>query len=74
MDAIAALITTPLMMGIGYVFANNYQSILEWIRDLKFILVGLGLIAAFFIYRHYKRQQAEEVDDGLDIDAEGEEP
>jgi membrane protein DedA with SNARE-associated domain len=59
MDAIAALITTPLMMGIGYAFANNYEVIIKWMRDLKFILVGLGLIGAFFVYRHYKRKQSE---------------
>jgi membrane protein DedA with SNARE-associated domain len=59
MDAIAALITTPLMMGIGYAFANNYEVIIKWMRDLKFILVGLGLIGAFFVYKHYKRKQSE---------------
>ncbi len=72
MDAIAALITTPLMMGIGYAFANNYESIIKWVRDLKFVLVALGLVAAFFILRHYRRPRSEsedqfEVDDGDDV-------
>lgn len=72
MDAIAALITTPLMMGIGYAFAHNYEVIVTWVRDLKFILVGLGLIAAMFIVRHYRRQRSETEDKDLIID-DGEE-
>ena len=68
MDAIAALITTPLMMGIGFAFANNYEAIIKWVRDLKFVLVAFGVIAAFFIVRYYRRPQSEgpldfEVDD-----------
>lgn len=59
MDAIAALITTPLMMGIGYIFANNYQAILKWMADLKMLLVALGVVAAFFIVRHYRRTRSE---------------
>jgi membrane protein DedA with SNARE-associated domain len=60
MDAIAALITTPLMMGIGYAFANNYTVIVKYMRDLKFVLIGLGLAVGFFLWRRYKRSQAEE--------------
>jgi membrane protein DedA with SNARE-associated domain len=72
MDAIAALITTPLMMGIGFAFAHNYESIIKWIRDLKFILVALGIIAAIFIIRRYRRPRSEieepfEVDDGEEV-------
>jgi membrane protein DedA with SNARE-associated domain len=63
MDMIAALITTPLMMGIGYAFANNYQVILQWVRDLKFFLVALGLLAALFIIRRYRRQHSEEANE-----------
>lgn len=55
MDAVAALITTPLMMGIGYAFAHHYETITRWVRDLKFVLVGLGIITALFLYRRYKR-------------------
>ena len=72
MDAIAALITTPLMMGIGYSFANNYQTILKSVRDLKFVLVALGIIGAFFIIRHYKRKRSEEDDTEFSIE-DGEE-
>jgi membrane protein DedA with SNARE-associated domain len=71
MDAIAALITTPLMMGIGYVFAHNYEAILRWVRDLKFFLVAIGIVAAIFIFRRYRRQRSE-VDEELAID-DGEE-
>jgi membrane protein DedA with SNARE-associated domain len=65
MDAIAALITAPLMMGIGFIFAHNYESIVRWVRDLKFLLLALGIFAALFIYRRYRRSK-EEVDDDLE--------
>jgi membrane protein DedA with SNARE-associated domain len=72
MDAIAALITTPLMMGIGFAFAHNYEMVIKWVRDLKFILIALGVIAAFFIIRHYRRPHTEteaefEVGDGDEL-------
>jgi membrane protein DedA with SNARE-associated domain len=62
MDAIAALITAPLMMGIGFIFAHNYETIVRWVRDLKFVLVGLGILTALFLYRRYRRSK-DEVDD-----------
>jgi membrane protein DedA with SNARE-associated domain len=66
MDALAALITTPLMMGLGYAFAHNYEVIIKWMRDLKYILVAFGLVAAIFIYRYYKRQKSEAESDFAD--------
>jgi membrane protein DedA with SNARE-associated domain len=68
MDMIAALITTPLMMGIGYAFANNYQTILKWVRDLKFFLVALGLLGALFVVRRYRRQHSDQADQDLLIE------
>jgi membrane protein DedA with SNARE-associated domain len=62
MDAIAALITAPLMMSIGFIFAHNYETIVRWVRDLKFVLVGLGVLTAIFLYRRYKRTK-DETDD-----------
>ena len=65
MDAIAALITAPLMMGIGFIFAHNYESIVRWVRDLKFLLLALGILSAIFVYRRYRRSK-EEIDDEVD--------
>jgi membrane protein DedA with SNARE-associated domain len=75
MDAIAALITTPLMMGIGYIFANNYDAILKYLRDVKFFLLAIGLFVGFFILRRYRRsrsepEQAFDVDDMAEASAE----
>jgi hypothetical protein len=35
-------------------------------RDLKYILVAFGLIAAIFIYRYYKREKSEAESDFAD--------
>jgi membrane protein DedA with SNARE-associated domain len=67
MDAIAALITTPLMMGIGYIFANNYDAIIKYLRDVKFFLLAIGLVAAVFIFRRYRRSRSES-DEAFDVD------
>lgn len=62
MDAVAALITTPLMMGLGYLFAHNYEAIVDWVREIKFILVALGVIGALLLYRRYRNRGGEERD------------
>jgi membrane protein DedA with SNARE-associated domain len=61
MDAIAALITTPLMMGLGYLFAHNYEAIVAWVREIKFVLLALGVIVAGLLYKRY-RNRGEELD------------
>jgi membrane protein DedA with SNARE-associated domain len=54
-DAFAALITTPVMMGIGYVFAHNYDQILYYLDKVKFFLVAAGICAAAVVVYRYKR-------------------
>jgi membrane protein DedA with SNARE-associated domain len=67
MDAIAALITTPLMMGIGYIFAHNYDAILKYLRDVKFFLLAIGIVVGFFFLRRYRRSRSEP-DQAFDVD------
>jgi membrane protein DedA with SNARE-associated domain len=66
MDAIAALITTPLMMSIGYAFANNYTVIVKYLRDVKFVLIALGVVIALFLWRRYRRSHSAQSDAELD--------
>jgi membrane protein DedA with SNARE-associated domain len=56
-DACAALITVPLMMGLGYLFAHNYTSILAFMRQVKVALLILGIVAAIFFMWRYKRNK-----------------
>jgi membrane protein DedA with SNARE-associated domain len=56
-DACAALITVPLMMGLGYLFAHNYSEILGFMRQLKVALLVLGIIAAVLIVWRFKRNK-----------------
>jgi len=56
-DALAALISAPLMFGLGYLLAENYESLLDGIREAKLISLALGLIAilavcALLFHRH----------------------
>jgi membrane protein DedA with SNARE-associated domain len=54
-DALAALITTPLMLGLGYVCAEHYQHVLQLIREIKLLLVVIGLCIAVYLYFRFVR-------------------
>jgi membrane protein DedA with SNARE-associated domain len=58
-DAIAALITTPLMLGIGYVCGEHYREILSTVNEVK-ELFGLAviLIAGYLLLRSRSSSRA----------------
>ncbi len=54
-DAIAALITTPLMLGLGYLFAEHYEALLVYVKQVKISLVIAGILGLFyFTFRYFK--------------------
>ena len=54
-DSIAALITTPIMVGLGYVFAEHYDTLLMWVKQVKLLLVLVGIgLAMYFVLRFMK--------------------
>jgi membrane protein DedA with SNARE-associated domain len=57
-DACAALITVPIMMGLGYLFAHNYTVILGYVQQIKIVLLLLGIVAGAFLVWRYKRHKA----------------
>jgi hypothetical protein len=76
-DAVAALITAPLMLGIGYLFAQNYQLLKVYVNQVKvglliggiITLIGIGL----YMYRRHKRKELlveEDQDDEAAVEAE----
>jgi membrane protein DedA with SNARE-associated domain len=52
-DAVAALITTPVMMGLGYFGAQHHEAVLQHLSQLKIVLVVLGVLAALALYLRY---------------------
>jgi membrane protein DedA with SNARE-associated domain len=65
-DAIAALITTPLMLGIGYLFGQHYDQIVEIIKQVKVLLVVGGVGVAVYLYFRFRQKvesHAEEAED-----------
>jgi len=62
-DACAALITVPIMMGLGYLFANNYQLIMMYMRQIKIALVIVGLIGLAYVVIRYRRKGTDADDD-----------
>jgi len=55
-DAVAALISAPVMLGIGYICSENYEIAIEKFEQAKTatICVGIIITAAYFIYKKYK--------------------
>ena len=65
-DAIAALITTPLMLGIGYLFGQHYDQIVEGMKQVKLLLVLVGVGIAVYLYFRFRKKvesHAEEAED-----------
>lgn len=65
-DAIAALISAPLMMSLGYLAAENYDFVLQLIHEAKWfsVLLGLVLVACgLAFWRHHQRKHAQEEDE-----------
>lgn len=56
-DAVAALITAPLMVGIGYIFAQNYELLLHYVHQVKIGLVVGGVITAAIIVTMFLRRR-----------------
>ncbi len=74
-DAIAALITTPLMLGIGYLFGQHYDHIVGVIKQIKLLLVLVGVGVAIYLYFRFRKKvesHAEEAqDEEFDEEEEG---
>lgn len=69
-DAIAALITAPLMVSVGYIGAQNYDLMLKYVGQVKTALLVGGVLTfgALGIYIWRKRHQPE--DDLAEDDAQ----
>jgi membrane protein DedA with SNARE-associated domain len=62
-DACAALITVPIMMGLGFLFAHNYELIMAYIRQIKIALVVVGFVLLGFVVIRYRRKSTDPDDD-----------
>jgi membrane protein DedA with SNARE-associated domain len=68
-DAIAALITAPLMLGIGYLFGQHYDHIVSIVKQVKLLLVLVGVGIAVYLYVRFRNkveshaEEAEESDE-----------
>lgn len=48
-DAVAALITTPLMVGLGYLCAEHHETLLAGLEKFKLVLLIVGALVAFLV-------------------------
>lgn len=62
-DALAALISVPLMLSIGFAAWEHLDTVTAWIQRAKtatLLLSVLILVAGVCVYRHYRRREEEE--------------
>lgn len=58
MDGVAALISVPVWVYLGYFFAYDIDDVIHWIRKGEaFILSGVACIVIFFIVNHYLKKK-----------------
>jgi membrane protein DedA with SNARE-associated domain len=61
-DMLAALICLPVMLGIGYLFSEHFDTILEQISSIRrsFVLVSVPILAmvGYILYRRNKKTLA----------------
>jgi membrane protein DedA with SNARE-associated domain len=55
-DALAALITLPIMLGLGYLFAEHYNDVMASVERAKFYAGVVGLIILLILYVRYRRR------------------
>lgn len=59
-DALAALLSLPLMIGIGYFAAEHVNALLEGVHNTKHIFALLGLmVVVVLVYRRLRRVEEE---------------
>jgi membrane protein DedA with SNARE-associated domain len=56
-DLVAATLTTTLMFGLGYVFAQQIQSGIREVQQWVTVIVAAGL-ASWLLYRYYRARQS----------------
>lgn len=66
-DMVAALISVPLMLTIGYFAASHYDAAMRLINEVKFLSVAIGIGLAYCYVRRRRLATAQPVDDGLQL-------
>ncbi len=62
-DFLAAIISVPVWVYLGYFGANNFDKLMQWVhKGQMLVLISLGsvLLAAFLIYKFKKKPQGQE--------------
>ena len=59
LDGLAALISVPILVYLGYFFANDLDEVLAYVKHSEaYIIGGIAIIIiAFILYKHYKTKK-----------------
>ena len=62
-DLAAAMISLPLMLGLGYIAAEHYETVLGWFeraRSASLVVLAITCLAGLLYYFRRRRQKAEQ--------------
>jgi membrane protein DedA with SNARE-associated domain len=54
-DAVAALISAPLMLALGYFASEHFETVIEWLHQAKIYSIFIGVIIAIVGFVMYRR-------------------
>jgi membrane protein DedA with SNARE-associated domain len=77
-DMVAALISLPIMLGIGYLFSEHFDTMLEQISSIRrsFVIVSVPIIAliCYLLYHRSKKKNLVENTTSQILESEDEKP
>lgn len=62
-DMLAAIVSAPLMMGLGFIAAHNFKNVIERLNEFKYLgaLIALGLVIAVVLVYRWTSKRAERI-------------
>ena len=65
-DAVAALISVPLMMWLGWLASEHWRELLEAVSRIKYTLFTFAaLLISFFVWRYFKYKDSKDTEEEL---------
>jgi membrane protein DedA with SNARE-associated domain len=62
-DALAAFVSAPLMIGLGYLLSENFSHLLELTRKAKTFSIIIGLLIVTGVFLFWRKKRAENLSD-----------
>lgn len=72
-DAAAALVSVPLMVGLGYLAAEHYDTVMEWVGRAKLLSAVIAVTVLVLLYRFFAHSPINPLSDEAEEELRAEE-